>query len=30
VRPREREAIGRLTARPAESEQPGVEINVSQ
>jgi hypothetical protein len=27
VRPRQREAIGRLTARPAESEHPGVEIN---
>jgi hypothetical protein len=27
VRPRQREAIGRLTALPAESEQPGAEIN---
>jgi hypothetical protein len=27
VRPRHREAIRRLTARPAESEHPGAEIN---
>ncbi|ANX13850.1 hypothetical protein ABE41_017705 [Fictibacillus arsenicus] len=27
VRPRQRKAIGRLTAHPAESEQPGAEIN---
>jgi hypothetical protein len=27
VRPRQRKVIGRLTARPAESEHPGVEIN---
>ncbi|MFG6495566.1 hypothetical protein P8610_09425 [Fictibacillus sp. UD] len=27
VRPRQRNTLGRLTARPAESEAPGAEIN---